>query len=55
MDLPSPIPVFVVLAVVILFVIFLLIYIWGRMLRKVGPNQALIISSGKKSRNCNWW
>src|SRR4051812_26686169 len=48
MDLPSPIPVFVVLAVVILFVIFLLIYIWGRMLRKVGPNQALIISSGKK-------
>src|SRR5579883_2200269 len=34
--------------VVVLIVVFLLIYIWGRMLRKVGPNQALIISSGRK-------
>ncbi|HET8840616.1 MAG TPA: SPFH domain-containing protein [Ktedonobacteraceae bacterium] len=48
MGIPGPISVLVVLAVVILFVVFLLIYIWGRMLRKVGPNQALIISSGKK-------
>src|SRR5579883_1390568 len=36
------------IVVVILVVVFLLIYIWGRMLRKVGPNQALIISSGRK-------
>lgn len=48
MDLPSPLPVIIVLAVVVLFMVFLLIYIWGRMLRKVGPNQALIISSGRK-------
>src|SRR5579875_295346 len=38
----------VILAAILLFVLFLIIYIWGRMLRKVGPNQALIISSGRK-------
>ena len=37
-----------VIVVILLVVLFLLIYIWGKMLRKVGPNQALIISSGRK-------
>ena len=30
-----------VLVVILLVVIFLLIYIWGKMLRKVGPNQGI--------------
>ncbi len=38
----------VVIAAILLIVVFVLIYIWGKMLRKVGPNTALIISSGRK-------
>lgn len=37
-----------ILAGVGLIVVFLLFYIWGRMLRKVGPNEALLISHGSK-------
>lgn len=37
-----------VLAGILLIVIFLALYIWGRMLRKVGPNEALLISHGNK-------
>lgn len=37
-----------VIAAIVLVVVFLLFYIWGKMLRKVGPNQALIISHGSK-------
>ncbi len=36
------------MVVIILFVAFLLLYIWGRMLRKVGPNEALIVSQGNR-------
>lgn len=48
MDIPPQLAITIVIGVIVLFAFFLLIYIWGRMLRKVGPNQALIISSGKK-------
>ncbi len=36
------------LVVIVLVVIFLLFYIWGKMLRKVGPNEALLVSKGSK-------
>jgi len=38
----------IVIAAIVLVVIFFIISMYGRMLRKVGPNQALIISSGRK-------
>src|SRR5215470_7643735 len=36
------------LVVTVLVVLFLLFYIWGKMLRKVGPNEALLVSKGSK-------
>lgn len=36
------------LAVIVLFVFFIVFYIWGKMLRKVGPNEALLVSKGSK-------
>jgi flotillin len=36
------------LVVIVLVVLFLLFYIWGKMLRKVGPNEALLVSKGSK-------
>ncbi len=36
------------LVVIVLFVFFIVFYIWGKMLRKVGPNEALLVSKGSK-------